>query len=67
MKLYVEGMTCEHCKMHVEKALKSLKGVKSASVDLEKGTAEVKTKKEIPFDIFRQAIEDAGYKLTKIE
>lgn len=67
MKLYVEGMTCEHCKMRVEKALKSVKGVKNAVVDLEKGTAEVETKKEIPFDTFKSAIEEAGYSLVKSE
>ena len=27
MKLYIEVMACEHCKMRVEKALKSLKRV----------------------------------------
>jgi|YelNatPaOPRAMG01_1025707.scaffolds.fasta_scaffold28191_2 copper chaperone CopZ len=67
MKLYVDGMTCEHCKVHVEKALKGIKGVKKAEVNLEAGTAEVETKKEIPFDTFKSAIEEAGYTLVKIE
>lgn len=67
MKLYIEGMTCEHCKMRVEKALKSVKGVKNASVDLENGTAEVEVKKEISFDTFKLAIEEAGYSLLKSE
>jgi copper chaperone CopZ len=67
MKLYVDGMTCEHCKVHVEKALKGIKGVKKAEVNLEAGTAEVETKKEIPFDTFKSAIEEAGYMLVKIE
>ena len=67
MKLYIEGMTCEHCKMRVEKALKGVKGVKSATVNLENGTAEVEIKKEIPLDIFKSAIEEAGYSLVKSE
>ncbi|HEU23986.1 MAG: heavy metal transport/detoxification protein [Mesoaciditoga sp.] len=67
MRLYVEGMTCEHCKMHVEEALKGIKGVKRAEVDLNKGTAEVETKREISFDTFKKAIEEAGYTLVKIE
>ncbi|MGC8589603.1 heavy-metal-associated domain-containing protein [Athalassotoga sp.] len=67
MKLYVDGMTCEHCKMHVEEALKGIKGVKKAKVNLDNGTAEVETKKEISFDTFKNAIEEAGYTLVKIE
>ncbi|MCL4408431.1 MAG: cation transporter [Thermotogae bacterium] len=67
MKLYVDGMTCEHCKMHVEEALKGIKGVKKAEVNLDNGTAEVETKKEISFDTFKNAIEEAGYTLVKIE
>ncbi|MGC8545470.1 MAG: heavy-metal-associated domain-containing protein [Athalassotoga sp.] len=67
MKLYVDGMTCEHCKMHVEEALKGIKGVKKAEVNLDNGTAEVETKKEISFDTFKNAIEEAGYMLVKIE
>jgi copper chaperone CopZ len=53
--------------VHVEKALKGIKGVKKAEVNLEAGTAEVETKKEIPFDTFKSAIEEAGYTLVKIE
>ncbi len=67
MKLYIGGMTCEHCKMHVEGALKGIKGVKKAEVNLDNGTAEVETKKEISFDTFKNAIEEAGYTLVKIE
>jgi copper chaperone len=63
--LKVEGMTCGHCLMHVEKALSALKGVKKASVDLGKGTASViydagtVTKEQMI-----KAVEDAGYKAT---
>jgi copper chaperone len=32
--LKIEGMTCMHCKMAVEKALKGVSGVTSAQVDL---------------------------------
>jgi copper chaperone CopZ len=53
--------------MRVEKALKGVKGVKSATVNLEHGTAEVEVKKEIPLDVFKSAIEEAGYSLVKSE
>ena len=39
--LQVDGMTCAHCRKRVEDALRAVKGVKSAAVDLEATTAEV--------------------------
>jgi copper chaperone CopZ len=41
VKLWVTGMTCGHCQMKVEKALKGVAGVYSAIVDLGDGEAEV--------------------------
>lgn len=37
----VEGMHCNHCKARVEKALKSVKGVKKFEVSLETASADV--------------------------
>ena len=39
-KILVEGMKCEHCKAHVEKALNAIDGIQ-ATVDLEKNCAFV--------------------------
>jgi len=39
--LEVEGMTCDHCVMRVTNALKALKGVKDAKVELEAKKATV--------------------------
>ena len=60
MTLKVEGMTCNHCKMHVEKALNGVSGVEKASVDLTKGEAVVvgNANRE---DLVK-AVSDAGYK-----
>ena len=41
MKLRVTGMTCGHCQMKVEQALKGASGVYTAVVDLSLGEAEV--------------------------
>ena len=41
LKLRVTGMTCGHCQMKVEQALKQTAGVFSAIVDLQTGEAEV--------------------------
>lgn len=60
--LRVEGMTCMHCKMSVEKALKSVDGVESADVDLMKKEAVVKG--SAPRDTLVKAVEDAGYSVV---
>ena len=40
-KLSVSGMSCGHCRLKVEQALKGVTGVYTAIVDLEDGEAEV--------------------------
>ena len=57
----VEGMSCNHCKMSVEKALSALEGVKHAEVDLEKKTATIALLKDVPDDTLRKAVSDAGF------
>ena len=41
VRIAVRGMTCEHCKARVEKALGDVEGVFGAFVELSQGTAEV--------------------------
>ena len=62
--LKVEGMMCEHCVMHVTKALEGVKGVRSVSVSLEKGTAEVEVGLLTSNDALVAAVEEAGYSAT---
>ncbi len=58
----VEGMSCNHCKMAVEKELKSLQGVKDAVVSLESKNAEIEYDENmVDIEKLRQAIKDAGY------
>ncbi|MDY3051779.1 MAG: heavy metal translocating P-type ATPase [Ndongobacter sp.] len=66
-KLTIEGMMCAHCKMHVEKALSGLDGVTAVEVQLEQGTAQVRSSKPLSDEALQRAIEDAGYKLVRIE
>ncbi len=65
-ELKIEGMMCEHCKAHVTKALNGLDGAE-AEVDLDGGKAVVKSEGEISDEVFKTAIEDAGYELKGIE
>ncbi|MGN0515943.1 heavy metal translocating P-type ATPase, partial [Eubacterium sp.] len=61
--LKIEGMMCEHCEMHVKKALEMLDGVTNAEVSHKSGTAVVTTEKEISDDILKHAVEEQGYKV----
>ncbi len=65
--LVIEGMMCNHCVMHVEKALKAVSGVESVTVSLEDKTANVELTGETADDTFRSAIEEAGYQLVEIK
>ena len=66
-KIYIEGMSCNHCVRHVEEALKDIDGVKSVSVDLQKKLATVELAHDIEDEKFKSAIDDAGYEVVKIE
>ncbi|MDK2806266.1 MAG: copper chaperone [Thermoanaerobacterium sp.] len=58
----VRGMSCNHCKMTVEKALKGLDGVSKATVDLDKANVTVTyDPKKVTIDDMKKAIIDAGY------
>lgn len=63
----IEGMTCKHCQMRVEKTLSSLDGVEKVTVDLEKGLAHVQSNTSLNETILKEKIDDAGYKVISIE
>ncbi|MCF6093625.1 copper chaperone CopZ [Microaerobacter geothermalis] len=63
--LTVEGMTCGHCKSSVEKALRELDGVKSATVDLGAKKVDVSYDSgKVTVDAMKAAIEEAGYEVA---
>lgn len=57
--LTISGMGCQHCVGKVAQALEAVPGVASASVDLERGRAEVLGAAAIK-DLIK-AVSDAGY------
>ena len=61
--LDVEGMTCASCVGRVERALKAVPGVQSASVNLATERAEV-TGATVDRALLVKAVEDAGYDVT---
>jgi Cu+-exporting ATPase len=61
LKLTIEGMHCASCATNIERALKKLKGVKSATVSLmtHKGLVEIDDNLEI--EKIKNAVEKIGY------
>ncbi len=60
IELKVSGMTCGHCQTAVSKALQSVSGVQSASVDLANGTAKIEGEYLDPIALI-SAVIDEGY------
>ncbi len=64
--LKVEGMTCQHCVMHVTKALESVDGVSDVSVDLDSGSATLKATDAVSDDALVKAVKDADYEASVV-
>ena len=64
-KMIIEGMSCAHCQMRVEKALNAIDGV-SSKVSLEENAAYISLDKEVSDDLLIKAVEDAGYTCKEI-
>ena len=64
--IYIEGMSCNHCKMSVEKALKSIDGVEDVAVKLDDKKASITSTKSINNDKIKKVIEDIGFEVKDI-
>lgn len=64
--LVIEGMMCDHCRQHVEKALNGIDGV-VAQVSLEKKEAIVELTKTITDETLVKAVQEAGYQVKDIK
>jgi len=64
--ILIEGMMCQHCVRHVNKALSGVAGVVSVEVDLDKKCAVVETDGTVTNDALTAAIVDAGYEVKGI-
>ena len=65
-KISIEGMMCDNCRKHVEKALSSIEGVTKVEVSLENKNAIIETSKEIDNEIIINAIKEEGYEVKEI-
>lgn len=63
LELDVQGMTCESCALHVEKALKQVEGVKGVRVPgWESGRAEVTAESKVSDEELATAVRNTGYR-----
>ncbi len=64
-QLHITGMTCDHCRQKVERALNDVSGVFAAQVDLGAETADVDydPRRADPQDLVT-AVQNAGYSAT---
>lgn len=62
--LRITGMTCGHCRAHVQKALGEAEGVRTVEVDLAAGLARVEGEAEVA-DLIA-AVEAEGYTAQEV-
>ena len=65
-KMLIEGMKCMHCRASVEKALKGVKGVTDAEVDLEAKTARILADTDVTDEALMAAVQEKGFVPVKI-
>jgi len=65
--IYIDGMSCNHCKMRVESTLKEMQGVTEAVVNLDGKLAEVELASDVDNAVITEAIDDIGFDVVKIE
>ena len=63
----IDGMMCEKCVAHVDKALHALPGVNQVTVSLENKNAIVDVNDTVTNDMLTKAVEEAGYQATSIQ
>ncbi|MGI6230143.1 MAG: heavy metal translocating P-type ATPase [Tractidigestivibacter sp.] len=64
--LSIDGMMCEHCVMHVTKALEGVEGVSNVKVSLENNSATLDADPSVTDDALKAAVADAGYEVTAV-
>ena len=66
MKISVKGMMCEHCEMHVKKALEAIDGITSATASHKDALVTIETSKSVDENLIKAAVTDAGYEYAGV-
>ena len=64
--MYVDGMTCMHCKARVEKALNEISGV-NAVVNLDEKLVNISLNNDVDDDILSEVVTKAGYDVKGVK
>ena len=65
-KMLVEGMSCNHCKATVEKALKAVPGVTDCVVDLAEKKAVIRLDRDVADQALMDAVAGADFTPVKM-
>ena len=65
--LDIEGMMCQHCVAHVNKALSGIEGVEAVEVSLENKNAAVTLAADVSDDALVKVVVDAGYEVKGVK
>lgn len=65
--LDIEGMMCQHCVAHVNKALSGIEGVEAVEVSLENKNAAVTLAADVSDEVLVKAVVDAGYEVKGVK
>lgn len=65
--LDIEGMMCQHCVAHVNKALSGIEGVEAVEVSLENKNAAVTLAADVSDEMLVKAVVDAGYEVKGVK
>ncbi len=60
----VKGMSCDHCRMSVTKALEALPGTTNVKVDLLAGKASFEAEPPLDPSVVKKAIEKIGFEVV---
>ena len=66
MKISVKGMMCQHCEMHVKKALEAIDGITSATASHSDELVTIETSKSVDESLIKAAVTDAGYEYAGV-
>ena len=61
---YINGMTCQGCRAHVEESLSEVEGVLKAEVDLNKKEAVIEMSYHVDLNEFQSSLDDHGGRYT---
>ncbi|KLO23210.1 copper chaperone CopZ [Marinitoga sp. 1197] len=62
--IIIEGMTCDHCVMHVKKELEKISGLKILKVEIGKAIIEGEN---LDDNLIKEAVDEAGYEVKEIK